>query len=223
MSTLSCQQGRPRERLLGHSAAVLTNAELLGIILRTGRPGRDAVQLGQQLLDHFEGLHGLLAAEASALKQVAGVGNAKACEILAIAELHRRVALDAMQKRTLLNQPKLVKDYCIAQLGSLPVEHCLALYLNTQFQLITAEEVSRGTLNQASVYPREIARAALRHHAAALILAHNHPSGTTTPSQADLRLTQHLKQALALIDVQLLDHLVITRHSAYSLAEHGQL
>lgn len=223
MSARSPHDARPRERLLSHSASVLTTAELLGIILRTGLPGCDAVQLGQRLLDHCQGIQGLLTADAHTLRSIPGVGTAKCCEILAIAELHRRVNLEAMKDKVLLNRPELVKNYCIAYLGPLAIEHCLALYLDTQFQLLNTEEVAKGTLNQASVYPREIAKAAIRHHAAAIILAHNHPSGLCIPSQSDLRLTQHLKQALALIDVQLVDHLIITRQQAYSMAEHKQI
>lgn len=223
MSARSPHEARPRERLLKHTASVLTTAELLGIVLRTGLPGCNAVQLGQRLLDRCQGLHGVFTADARTLMSVSGIGAAKCCEILAIAELHRRNTLEALEDKVLLNRPELVKRYCLAHLGSLAIEHCLALYLDTQFQLIATEEVARGTLNQASVYPREIVKAALKHHAAAIILAHNHPSGTCTPSQADLRLTQHLKQALALIDVQLLDHLIITRQHAYSMAEHAQL
>lgn len=223
MSALSPHDPRPRERLLRHSASTLTTAELLGIVMRTGLPGCNAVQLGQRLLDHCHGIQGLLSADAQTLLSIPGIGTAKCCEILAVAELHRRVNLEAMSNKVLLNRPELVKNYCIAYLGPLAIEHCLALFLDTQFQLLNTEEVAKGTLNQASIYPREIAKAAIRHHAAAIILAHNHPSGVCFPSQSDLRLTQHLKQALALIDVQLVDHLIVTQQHAYSMAEHQQI
>jgi len=122
-----------------------------------------------------------------------------------------------------MNNPATVKHYCQAMLGHLTVEHCMALYLDSQYRLICTEEISRGTLTQASIYPREVVKSALRHHAAAIILAHNHPSGLQEPSQADLHLTQHLKRALSLVDVQLLDHLIVTACGATSLAERGQV
>jgi len=214
---------RPRERLLAHGAHVLTPPELLAIILRTGAQGLDAVSLGRELLARFQGLRGLLAADARALMQVRGLGAAKACELLAVSELNRRALAEPLQTGLSLNQPRLVKHYCMAALGHLRVEHCLALYLDSQYRLIASEEISRGTLSQASVYPREVVKAGLRHHAAALILAHNHPSGVAEPSAADLALTRHLRQALALVDIRLLDHLVVTASGAVSLAERGQV
>ncbi|NYT81164.1 DNA repair protein RadC [Alcaligenaceae bacterium] len=214
---------RPRERLLAHGAHVLTSAELLAIILRTGIKGCDAVSLGHRLIKQFDGLRGLLSADAPTLMSQEGLGAAKACEILAINELSRRALEEDLKAGMALDQPQRVKRYCAATLGHLPVEHCMALYLDNQLRLITCEEVSRGTLNQASVYPREIIKAALKHHAAAVILAHNHPSGVAEPSQSDLALTRHLKNALSLVDVRLLDHLIVAGASAVSLAERGQL
>ena len=214
---------RPRERLMAHGAHVLTSPELLAIILRTGTRGCDAVTLGQRLMAHFGGLRGLLSADAAALLRIQGVGIAKASELLAINELNRRSLEEDLKTGAALDQPERVKHYCTARLGHLAVEHCIALYLDSQFRLIASEEVSRGTLTQASVYPREIIKSGLRHHAAALILAHNHPSGVAEPSTADLSLTQHLKKALALVDIRLLDHLIVTANSATSLAERGQV
>lgn len=214
---------RPRERLLAHGAHVLTSAELLAIILRTGIKGCDAVSLGHRLIKQFDGLRGLLSADARTLMSQEGLGAAKACELLAINELSRRALEEDLKAGTALDQPQRVKHYCAATLGHLPVEHCMALYLDNQLRLITCEEVSRGTLNQASVYAREIIKAALKHHAAAVILAHNHPSGLAEPSQSDLALTRHLKNALSLVDVRLLDHLIVAGASAVSLAERGQL
>lgn len=219
----SASAGRPRERLLAHGAEVLTTAELLAIILRTGVRGCNAVSLGHQLIVRFGGLRALLAADAKALLQVHGLGVAKVAELLAISEINRRALREDLQSGCALNQPSVVKQYCMARLGHLSIEHCMALYLDSQYRLITSEEVSRGTLNQASVYPREIIKAALRHHAAALILAHNHPSGVAEPSEADLALTRHLKKALALVDIRLLDHLIVTGNHAISLAERRQL
>lgn len=216
-------QERPRERLLTHGAQSLTNAELLAIILRTGVRGCNAVALGQHLINRFRGLRGLLSAESRTLLQIPGLGQAKTCELLAINELNRRALQEELQHGHSLDQPERVKLYCTASIGHRKIEHCMALYLDSQFRLIESEEVSRGTLTQASVYPREIVKSALRHHAAALILAHNHPSGVTEASQADLALTRHLKSALALVDIRLLDHLIVTPTKAISLAEQGQL
>jgi DNA repair protein RadC len=179
--------------------------------------------MGHRLINQFKGLRGLLSADAKTLMQISGLGMAKTCEILAINELNRRALEEDLKTGQALDQPQRVKSYCTAKLGHLSVEHCLALYLDSQFRLIPTEEVSRGTLTQASVYPREIIKAGLKHHAAALILAHNHPSGIAEPSQADLSLTRHLKSALALVDIRLLDHLIVTPSGAVSLAERGQV
>ena len=214
---------RPRERLLAHGAHVLTSPELLAIILRTGIKGCDAVNLGRRLIEQFSGLRGLLSADAQTLLGITGLGVAKTCELLAINELNRRALEEDLKTGQALDQPHRVKHYCTAKLGHLSVEHCMALYLDSQFRLIVSEEISRGTLTQASVYPREIIKAGLKHHAAALILAHNHPSGIAEPSEADLALTRHLKHALALVDIRLLDHLIVTGSGAISLAERGQI
>ncbi|PLC51780.1 hypothetical protein CR159_01800 [Pollutimonas subterranea] len=217
------QAERPRERLLAHGAHVLTSPELLAILLRTGIRGCDAVGLGHQLIERFNGLRGLLSADAQTLLGITGLGTAKTCELLAINELNRRALEEDLKTGQALDQPQRVKHYCSAKLGHLSVEHCMALYLDSQFRLIVSEEISRGTLTQASVYPREVIKAGLKHHAAALILAHNHPSGVSEPSEADLALTRHLKHALALVDIRLLDHLIVTACGAISLAERGQL
>ncbi|NYT78200.1 DNA repair protein RadC [Alcaligenaceae bacterium] len=221
--TTSLKTERPRERLLTHGAHVLTSPELLAIILRTGIKGCDAVALGHRLIEQFNGLRGLLSADPQALMRVHGLGAAKTCELLAINELNRRALEEDLKTGQALDQPQRVKHYCSAKLGHLQIEHCIALYLDNQLRLITTEEVSRGTLAQASIYPREVIKAGLRHHAAALILAHNHPSGVAQPSQADLALTRHLKHALALVDIRLLDHLIIAGTDAISLAERGQI
>lgn len=214
---------RPRERLLAHGPQVLTSAELLAIILRTGIRGCSAVELSHRLIQHCGGLRELLASDADTLLSLPGLGQAKACEILAINELSRRALEEELRTGETLDRPDRVKRYCVALLAHLKIEHCVALYLDTRFRLIACDEVSRGTLSQSSVYPREIIKAALRHHAAALILAHNHPSGVAEPSQADLSLTRHLRKALALVDIRLLDHLIVTATGAVSLAEQGAL
>ncbi len=222
-SGAACQSERPRERLLTHGPHTLTDAELLAIVLRTGTPGCDAIALGRRLLDQFGGLRGLLKAPPQALLATQGLGTAKSCEIMAISELNRRALKESLAVGQVLDHPLQVKQYCVARLGHMDIEHCIALYLDNQLRLITIDEVARGTLTQASVYPREIVKAGLHNHAAAVILAHNHPSGAARPSEADLRFTRHLKQALALVDIRLLDHLIVADTAAMSLAEKGLL
>src|SRR5690606_32497361 len=173
---------RPRERLLAYGAASLTSAELLAVVLRTGTRGCDAVALGRRLLEHFGGLRALLSAPAGSLLAFPGMGAAKTCELIAIRELNRRALEEDLRAGQAMSQPRQVKQSCAAHLAHLRSEHCTALCLDTQLHLILCEEVSRGTLSQATVYPREIVRAALGHHAAGVILAHNHPSGLAEPS-----------------------------------------
>lgn len=214
---------RPRERLLQAGPGALSDAELLAIVLRTGYVQRPVLELAQSLLNDLGGLRGLLATDIDQLQQQNGIGIAKACEILAISEINKRALQQSLKLGPVMNHPHLVKDYCIARLGHLTIEHCMALYLDNQLHLITSEEISRGTLTQASVYPRELVKSALKHHAAAIILAHNHPSGVRQPSDADLHLTQQLQRALALVDVRLIDHLIVTAGHASSLAELGKM
>ncbi len=214
---------RPRERLLRHGAQVLTDAELLALMLRTGTPAQSAVQISRALLLRFGGLRALLSADIAALLGQDGLGQAKACQLAAVLELARRAAEEQLARDSALSDPRRVKHYCALLLGHYPVEHCTALYLDNQLRLIATEELARGTLSQASVYPREVVRAALRHHAAALILTHNHPSGSVQPSLSDQHLTRQLKQALALVDVRLLDHIVVGAGQAVSMAELGML
>ncbi|WP_368640367.1 DNA repair protein RadC [Castellaniella ginsengisoli] len=214
---------RPRERLLRHGAQTLTSAELLAVLLRTGTRGRDATDMGRRMIEHFGGLRRLLSAESSALMAFPGMGPAKTCELLAVQELSRRAIEEPLRNGRALSQPGRVKQFCALRLAHLRVEHCIALFLDSQLQLIECGEIARGTLSHASIYPREVVKAALGHHAAALILAHNHPSGLAEPSPADIALTHQLKQALALVDVQLLDHLIVGATEVTSLAERGQV
>lgn len=217
-----CEE-RPRERMLRHGAHALTTAELLAVLLRTGTRGRNAVEMSRELVSHFGGLRRLLSAETEALLAFPGLGTAKTCELLAVQELGRRALEEPLRNGRALSQPDRVKQFCAMRLAHLRVEHCIALFLDTQLQLIDCGEMARGTLSHASIYPREVVRAALGHHAAALILAHNHPSGLAEPSPADIALTRQLKQALALVDIRLLDHLVVGATEVTSLAERGQL
>ncbi|VCU69955.1 hypothetical protein PIGHUM_02021 [Pigmentiphaga humi] len=214
---------RPRERLLRHGPAVLTDAELLAVLLRTGTRGCNAIELGRRLLAEFGGLRGLFAASRDDLRRVPGLGAAKASQLQAILELARRELDETMRRGDALSNPADVRRYCATALSHLHIECCLALYLDARNRLIASEMLSQGTLSQAAVYPREIVRAALRLHAAAVILAHNHPSGNADPSQADEHLTRHVRGALSLVDVRLLDHIIVAGGRTTSLAERGLL
>ncbi len=214
---------RPREKLLALGPAALADAELIALLLRTGLPGTSVLQLAQQLLDAFGGLHGLLQASAADLKRVKGLGPAKRAEITAVMELARRSLAQRLAQRTVLSSPQQVKDFLRLQLAHESQEVFAVMFLDVQNQLLRFEEMFRGTLSQTSVYPREVVKRALALQASAVILAHNHPSGTAEPSRADEFLTQTLKQALQLIDVRVIDHLVVGGDQAISFAERGLL
>ena len=214
---------RPREKLLAHGPAALADAELIALLLRTGLPGTSVLQLAQQLLDAFGGLRGLLQASAADLKRIKGLGPAKRAEITAVMELARRSLAQRLAQRTVLSSPQQVKDFLRLQLAHEGQEVFAVMFLDVQNQLIRFEEMFRGTLSQTSVYPREVVKRALALQASAVILAHNHPSGTAEPSRADEFLTQTLKQALQLIDVRVIDHLVVGGDQAISFAERGLL
>ena len=213
---------RPREKLLTRGAAALGDAELLALLLRTGVAGTNVLQHAQQLLDTFGGLAGLLQAGADDLKRVKGLGgSAKRAQLVAVLELARRAMAEQLAERTVFEAPDSVKRYLQLHLAGRPHEVFAVLFLDSQHRLIALEELFRGTLNQTSVYPREVVQRALHHHAAALVLAHNHPSGSVEPSRADEALTQRLKAALALVDVRVLDHVIVGPGQALSMAERG--
>jgi DNA repair protein RadC len=214
---------RPREKLLARGPAALADAELIALLLRTGVKGHSVLQLSQQLLTEFGGLSGLLQAEPADLKRIKGLGPAKRAEMSAVLELARRSLAQELMQRPVFDSPARVKDYLRLQIGSKPHEVFVVLFLDAQNRLIRAEEMFRGTLTQTSVYPREVAKRALDLGAAALLLAHNHPSGAAEPSRADEFLTQTLSKALALIDVRVLDHLVVSQSEVVSFAERGLL
>lgn len=214
---------RPRERMLRHGASALTNSELLALMLGTGTRKQNALTLAQHLLNHFGGLRSLLAAQTAQLREIHGLGDAKICQLAAILALARRALEEELRRDCLLHIPDQVKTYCAALLGHEPIEYCIALFLDNQFRLIRAEEISRGTLTQTSVYPREVVKAALANHAAAIILAHNHPSGLAEPSAADIQLTRQLKHSLSVVDISLLDHLIVAANKVVSLAELGHI
>ncbi len=214
---------RPREKLLAHGPASLADAELIALLLRTGLPGVSVLQLASDMLKTFGGLRGLPHADASDLKRIKGLGPAKRAEIAAIVELARRSLAQELAAHTVFDAPAAVKDYLRLQLGERPHEVFAVLFLDAQNRLVALEEMFRGTLTQTSVYPREVVKRALELRAAAVILAHNHPSGAAEPSRADEYLTQTLKSALALIDVRVLDHLVVGQAGVVSFAERGLL
>jgi DNA repair protein RadC len=214
---------RPREKMLLLGPASLADAELLALLLRTGLRGVSVVQLAQQMLDAFGGIAPLLQAGPTDLKRIKGLGPAKRAELAAVLELARRSLAQQFTERTLFDAPGKVKDYLRLQLSGRGHEVFAVLFLDAQNKLIRLEEMFRGTLTQTSVYPREVVKRALDWHAAAVILAHNHPSGIAEPSRADEFLTQTLKAALALVDVRVLDHFVVGQSEVVSLAERGLL
>jgi DNA repair protein RadC len=213
---------RPRERLLANGAKALSDAELLAVLLRTGLREKSAVQFARELLQQFEGLAGLFGA-GDRLAKVKGLGPAKRAQFAAAIELAHRSIGENLKQGAALTSPGAVRDYLRLALGARPHEVFVCIWLDAQHRVITFEEPFRGTLTQTSVYPREIVKAALTRNAAAVIFAHNHPSGVAQPSQADELLTRNLTDALSLIEVKVLDHFIIAGNQAISFAERGLL
>jgi DNA repair protein RadC len=227
---------RPREKLLARGAGALSDTELLALLLRTGTRGRGVLQMADELLaapgtdgagkatGGFGGISGLLNAGADDLKRINGLGGtAKRAQLVAVLELARRALAEQLKAREVFSSPGAVKQYLQLQLAGREHEVFAVLFLDAQNRLIAMEELFRGTLTQTSVYPREVVLHALQHQAAAVVLAHNHPSGTVQPSRADEALTQTLKAALALVDVRVLDHVIVAPGDALSMAEKGLL
>lgn len=216
---------RPRERLLAHGPAALSDAELLAIYLRVGVRGKSAVDLGRELLQRFDGqLNRLVDASLEELASVSGIGMAKAAQLKASFELARRALGQEMSRRDTFASPGQVRDWLRLKLATRQNEVFMALWLDAQNQLLKAEELFCGTLTQTSVYPREVVKSALSNNAAAVILAHNHPSGIAEPSSADQSLTKVLKEALAMVDVKVLDHFIVAGNTTpLSFAERGLL
>ncbi|MDO8350224.1 MAG: DNA repair protein RadC [Gallionella sp.] len=224
MSIVDWPEGeRPREKLLMRGASALSDAELLAIFLRTGVVGKSAVDLARELLGKYGSLTRLFAAEVADFCTVKGMGPAKFVQLQAVLEMSRRALQEELQRGETLNSPHVVRDYLQLLLAGRQQEVFLVLFLDTQHRVIASEELFHGTLSQTSVYPREVVKRALTHNAAAVILAHNHPSGVAEPSQADQLLTNALKQALALVDVRVLDHFVVAAGQTLSFAERGGL
>ncbi|MFZ5654304.1 MAG: RadC family protein [Pseudomonadota bacterium] len=214
---------RPREKLLARGPRALSDAELLAIFLRTGHAGKSAVALARDILGEFGGLAALLAADQARFCATKGIGPAKYVQLQAALELARRHLQEGLERGEAFTAPASVARYLQAHLGGQRREVFVALFLDTRHRLIATEDLFQGTIDGASVHPREVVRRALHHNAAALIVAHNHPSGVAEPSADDQRITARLREALALIDVRLLDHLVVGAGEVVSLAERGLL
>ena len=214
---------RPREKLLAKGAAALSDAELLAIFLRTGVRGRTAVDVSRDLLREFGSLAELCGASRERFCSFPGLGDAKFVQLQATTELVKRALASRMKLSDNLNSPAAVKDYLRLNLQHRQVEVFMGLFLDAQNRVIAIEELFSGTLTQTSVFPREVVRRALFHNAAGVIFSHNHPSGMAEPSHADESLTRVLAQALALVDVRVLDHLIVGKGSVLSFAEKGIL
>ncbi|MGD8589429.1 MAG: DNA repair protein RadC [Chromatiales bacterium] len=214
---------RPREKLLQRGANALSDAELLAIFLRTGVTGKTAVDLARELLQEYGGLRQLLCAEQSRFCRSCGLGTAKYAQLQAVLEMGRRYLHEGLQQSQALSSPADSRRFLQAKLRHYPYEVFSCLFLDNRHRIIVFEELFRGTIDGASVHPREVVKRALEHNAAALILAHNHPSGAGEPSEADRRITQRLREALALVDIRVLDHFVIGDGEPVSLAESGLL
>lgn len=214
---------RPRERLLSSGARSLSDAELLAIFLRTGTRGKSAVDLARDLLARFGGLRELLAAPRELFCEAPGLGGAKYAQLQAVLEMGSRHLFEPFERGKALSSPQDTADYLRARLRDYPFEVFAVLFLDNRHRVLAFEELFRGTIDGAGVYPREVVRRALQHNAAALILCHNHPSGVAEPSEADRRITARLNEALGLIDVRVLDHLIVGDQGCCSMAQRGLL
>jgi DNA repair protein RadC len=213
----------PRERLLGAGAGTLSDTELIALFLGCGLPGRNVFELARSLLQRFGSLRAMLDATPADFKGLPGIGPAKTAVLLAVVEMARRALAEKASERPLIDSSATLEDYVRLAIGTRPYEVFLCLFLDARHRLIASDETSRGSLTRLAVYPREIVRRALATNAAALIVAHNHPSGAAKPSASDRQLTRVLRDTLALIDVRLIDHLVVGRNTAFSFANEGWL
>lgn len=214
---------RPRERLIKNGAQALSNPELLAVFLRTGTKGKNAIELGRDMVVHFGSLGQLFSASLSHFATIDGMGPAKFAQLQAVMELSRRAIAEQLEQGVNLNSPQAVRSYLQMMLSNKPYEAFAVIFLDVRNRLIESRELFRGSLTQSSVYPREVVKAALERNAASVILAHNHPSGEVAPSAADHVLTRTLKQSLELVDIQVLDHFIVAGSLIHSFAEHGQL
>ncbi|MBC7779013.1 MAG: DNA repair protein RadC [Proteobacteria bacterium] len=214
---------RPREKLRARGADALSDAELLAILLRHGGRGMSAVDLGRDLIRRFGSIGALLLADERSFCAAPGLGPARFVEMQAMVALMRRMLRETLRDASVLDSPQDVRDYLKLSLAAREYEVFVAVFLDTQHRILVDTELFRGTLSQTSVYPREVVKAALAANAAAVIFAHNHPSGVAEPSRSDELLTRALKDALALVDVRVLDHFVVARGGVVSFAERGLL
>lgn len=212
---------RPREKLLELGAAALTDAELLAIFLRTGVVGQSAVDLARHLLQDFGSLRALLEADQASFSLRLGLGPAKFAQLQAVLEMGRRHLAEGLKRDSALESPQAVRDYLKARLRHEPHEVFACLFLDAKHRVLAFEALFHGSIDSASVYPRQVVKRALAHNAAALILTHNHPSGVAEPSQADRQLTRRLTDALALVDVRVLDHFIVGDGEPLSMMESG--
>ncbi|MCQ8821302.1 DNA repair protein RadC [Pseudoalteromonas agarivorans] len=212
---------RPREKLIAKGPKALTDAELLAIFLRTGLPGMNVVELAQHLLNENKTLHNLFNASQDEFCAQKGLGMAKYVQLQAVLELSQRYMQERCQRDAVFNSPNAVYEYLTLQMRGLQQEVFMVLYLDSQNRLVKDEILFYGTINSASVYPREVLKAALKNNAAAIILAHNHPSGIAEPSQADKLITNKLQQALQLVDINVLDHIIVGGETCVSFAQRG--
>jgi DNA repair protein RadC len=212
---------RPREKLIANGPRALSDAELLAIFLRTGLRGKSAVDLARQLMHDFGGLRSLLRADRKSFCSRPGLGDAKYAQLQAVLEMAGRHLLEGLQKGNALTSPQDTQHYLLHRMRDYSQEVFGCLFLDNKHRIIAFEEMFRGTIDSASVYPREIVKRALQHNAAALILAHNHPSGDPEPSTADRAITAKIKAALALVDIRVIDHCVVGDNRCVSFAEMG--
>ena len=228
------REARPREKLLARGAGALSDAELLALLLRTGMAGKGVLQLAEELLQlprqgaihggsPLGGIAGLLSATPRELSSVRGLGPAKRAEIMAVLELARRALSQQLCEQPVLSAPDTMKQYLQSHLAHLRHEVFAVCFLNVQNRMLAMEQMFQGTLSQTSVHPREVARRALHHSAAAVVLAHNHPSGSVQPSMADHSVTSALTACLAMLEVRVLDHIIVAPGAALSMAEQGML
>ena len=210
---------RPREKLIAQGSHALADVELLALLLRTGTKGRSVLQMAQELLDTFGGLSGLLNATPEDLKRFKGLGGtAKRAELISVLEIARRALQQQLQEAPIFSNPTMAQEYLQLHLGSLHQEVFAVLFLDVQYKLIAMKKLFFGTVSQTSIYPREVVLQALQHNAHAVVFAHNHPSGNIQPSIADKEVTEQLKAALGLIDIEVLDHIIVGQGQAYSMA-----
>ncbi|WP_339405572.1 RadC family protein [Pseudomonas helleri] len=212
---------RPREKLLEHGSSSLSDAELLAIFLRTGVSGKSAVDLARHLLNEFGSLRALLEADLRSFCRPLGLGPAKFTQLQAVLEMSRRHLAEHLRRDCALESPQAVRDFLTSQVRHEPHEVFGCLFMDTKHRMLAFEVLFRGSIDSASVYPRQVVKRALAHNAAAVIFCHNHPSGISLPSEADRTLTQRLTKALDLIEVRVLDHFIVGEGQPLSMVEHG--